>query len=447
MMKKILVATLVAVLMLGTILTVARAVEPTNINEEDESEHKESEIQDKQEEEQEKAEQAQEAIREAEEKLQEASNKIEKAKQEVGNEPLADIEALWKEANNTLNQAKATYEDKNYEEAEQLADKAEEQADRVIDLVENIVDKAKETEHETEEEDEEVTEDLETEEDVNGNLHVISEDNNLEFKKEEPKIEFQYAKNGTEIEFEAKDFALTEFNNTKILKTLEFDNIPWNVTYQKTTEGNNTIITVTYHANTTEYEITLIMHVYQRSVTLSSVSGNSSVIFDVDGGADEVKFDLIVSRWTWTSNSSKLAMLMKVEANVKGNIELKSAGIDEDKITIKLDSIGIKVDWVKKAGVIWPNGTSEFVDVTVAYKSMEIETEEGKVGLELNVNFTYPHFGTNKLIHDPSIGIEDDPLHYIFTLINQELLMGTGIMAIAVTVAAIALSRRKTIAI
>ena len=54
------------------------------------------------------------------------------------------------------------------------------------------------------------------------------------------------------------------------------------------------------------------------------------------------------------------------------------------------------------------NRTSEFVDVTVAYKSMEIEIEKGETSLELEVNFTYPYFGTNKLIHDPTIGIEDD---------------------------------------
>jgi len=55
----------------------------------------------------------------------------------------------------------------------------------------------------------------------------------------------------------------------------------------------------------------------------------------------------------------------------------------------------------------------------------------------------YPYFGGNQLIHDPSIGVEDDPILYVFTLKTPELLIGIGVTAIAVVAVAVTLTRRR----
>jgi len=308
-----------------------------------------------------------------------------------------------------------------------------------------------ETEHSKEEED--IEEEMEAAEDEEGDLHINSDDNAIKFERDEPEVRFKYnvtAENMTE--FEAGDFALVEFkdlnNDSKvqgdeIRRKLEFEEIPWNFTYTRSVEANNTVITVTYYANATEYEITLVMRIYQRRVTVTSTTGNATLIFDIDGGADEVKFDLIVSRWNWVDESSKLALLMELKSEVKGDVTLESISQIKDQIAVLLDSVKIKLSWVKKAKIVAADGSEKFVNVTVAYKSIELEQELSEIELELEVYFIYPYFGQSKLIHDPSIGIEDDPLRFIFSLLTPELLLGTAVTAAAITAVAFGFSRRK----
>jgi hypothetical protein len=291
---------------------------------------------------------------------------------------------------------------------------------------------------------------MEVADDEEGDLHINSDDNAIKFEKDEPEVRFKYNATAENVtEFEAGDFALVEFkdlnNDSKvqsdeIRRKLKFEDIAWNFTYTRSVEGNNTVITVTYYANATEYEITLVMRIYQRRVTVTSTTGNATLIFDIDGGADEVKFDLIVSRWNWVDESSKLALLMELKSEVKGDITLESISQIKDQIAILLDSVKIKLSWVKKAKIVGADGSEEFVNVTVAYKSIELEQEliEMEIELELEV-----YFGQDKLIHDPSIGIEDDPLRFIFNLLTPELLLGTAITAAAITAVAFGFSRRK----
>jgi len=413
------------------------------VDDEDEEEDEELEIEDQEE----GAEDAMEAIREAEEMIEKADEKIQEA---VDNGlDVEKIEGLLDSARDKLLEAQTAYGDGDYEVAEDLAEEAKELAEEAKDLVEELLEKLREIEHADEEEDDEEDEELEMEEVEEGNLQVASEDNIIEFKKDEPKLEFEYFAEGTEIRFEAKDFALVEFCNSDIKRWLKFDEIDWDVTFDKTDEGD---VTVTYYASSDEdgYEITLVMHVYQRSTIGSSTTQEGTVVFDVDGGGDEVKFDLIVSRWTWDSDSnadsSKLALYMKVETEAEGQIALESAGVSEDKIAINLDDIEIKIAWVTEAEIV-SDGIKESVDVNVDYRSGEIKFDEEEVGLELEVYFKYPYFGENELVHDPSIGIEDDPVLYVFTLITPELLIGTGITAIAIVAAAIALTRRRKLSL
>jgi hypothetical protein len=309
-----------------------------------------------------------------------------------------------------------------------------------------------ESEHSHEEEDIEEGTQIESQEDNEGNLHITSEDNTIEFEIGKPQIHFTYIQDETEIAFEATNFALIEFvdqndddkiQSQEIKQKLEVNTIPWTSSYEKTIEDENTIITTTYYANSIEYEVSLVMRVYQRRVTISSPTQNSPITFDLDGGADEVKFDLIVNRWTWVNQSSKLALHMELKNKNDGDVTFESASLDKDQIAIKLDNIKIKVGWVKEAKVIAANGNEELVNVTVSYESLDLQLEESNFESELDIYFIYPYFSENKMIHDPSFGIEDDLLLYIFTLITPEFLLGTAIIPIVITLIAIAITRQR----
>lgn len=314
-------------------------------------------------------------------------------------------------------------------------------------------EKMRETEHFYDgEEDEEEEMEIKSEEDDEKNLNITSKDNTIKFERNDPKIHFKYVANGTKVEFEAEDFALIEFvdknNDSKVQdgevkQKLKFNEIAWIFNYTKIAEGNNTIITVTYYANSTTYEITLRMKIYQRRVTEVFTVQNTSFSYNVDGGADEVKFDLIIDRWTWMNEQNKLALFMEVESEIKGKVELESASINEERITIKLDHVKIKVGWIKKAKILTTNGTEELIDVSVAYKSIEFEFGKSESELELDIYFIYPYFGEKKLVHDPSIGIEDDLLLNVFNLITPEVLLGTAITATAVLAIGTVLARRR----
>jgi cellobiose-specific phosphotransferase system component IIA len=402
---------------------------------------------------------AREAIREAGEEIQKASDKIEEAETRGFN--VTSLESLLNEANSKLSQAEAAYRDGNYEEAEQLAEEAEDLAERAKKLAEDLLKKEKETEWAHEQEDEEEDDKLEVSEE-DDDVHIRSEDSRIRLEREEPKIRFEYyVNNKTKVKFKARFRSLIEFadlNNDgkiqddEVLRELDLEDISWTFTYENITEEDNTLIRAVYYANSTAYEITIIARIYQRAVIESDTIGDRTLVYDVDGGADEAKFDIIITRWTWISDQSQLAVLMKTEAEVEveGAIawSQEAAGIDEEQITLSVDDVEIKITWVTKAKIVWRDGSEVFEDVTVAYESWKAEHEweedgEEEVGVDLKVYFIYPNFGDGKLIHDPSIGIEDDPLLYIFTLVTPELLIGTGITAIAIATAAIALTRRR----
>jgi hypothetical protein len=441
-MKKLLATLLIAALIFGFSLTAVAAF-TTNPHTEN------------------AAAEAEETIREAEEEILKASDKVEEAKAKGLN--VTDIENLLDEANNTLTQAKATYDKGSYKEAEDLAEEAEDLAKRARYLIEEILGKSEETECSKEEQDDE--EDVEPEvfeEEDNGSsyIRIESEDSRIRLETEKPKIRFEYyVNNETEVEIRARFRSLIEFadlNNDsqiqddEVLQELDLKDINWTFTYEKTTEGNNTLIRAVYHANSTAYEIMIVARAYQRAVTETDTTENATLVYDVDGGADEAKFDIIITRWTWISNQSQLAVLMKAEAKVEveGAITEESAGVDEKQITLKANDVKIKIAWVTKAKIIWPDGSETLENVTVTYKSWKVERvweEDGEeeIGVDLKVYFIYPNFGNGKLVHDPSIGFEDDLIRYIFTLITPETLLGTAITATAIAVSAITFTRRR----
>jgi hypothetical protein len=456
-MKKVLATLLIVALIFGFSLAASASTTSSNTDDDEFQAVMEEGSSEQEDSEENETVEAEEAIGEAEEEILKTSNKVEEAK--AKGLDVTDMENLLDEANDTLSQAKAAYGKGSYEEAEVLAEGAEDLAERARHLIEEILGKSEETEWSKEEKDDEEDVELEVFEEED-DVRIESEDSRIKLEIEKPEIRFEYyVNNETKVEIRGRFRSLIEFvdlnNDTQIqddevLWELDLRDINWNFTYEKIIEENNTLIKAVYYANSTAYEIMIVARAYQRAVSEIDTTENMTLVFDVDGGADEAKFDIIITRWTWISNQSQLAVLMKAEAKVEveGTITEESAGVDEKQITLNVDDVKIKITWVTKAKITWPDGSETFENVTVSYKSWKVERvweEDGEeeIGVDLKVYFIYPNFGNGKLIHDPSIGVEDDLIRYIFTLITPEILLGTAIMATTIAVAAIVFTRRR----
>ena len=391
-----------------------------------------------------------EEIREAEAHIAKAEARIQEALSKGYN--VTSAINLLDAAKDMLSKAKNAYEKGDYRRAKAMAKEAEVLAKKAQWLAEFLMKKGGKTEN------------MKVENKTSDKYVVLTQDNKVEFSKNKPKVEVYYISNKGSMKFEATRFMLVEFSGSKVLKVVKFDEIAWTSKFETRKEGDNTIVIVTYYANSSDYEIVLVMYVAQKPLAMSLSSRNATIVFTIAGGADEVKFDLIVKRWSWVGGaSSKLALVMKMESEFKGEVYLRSTTIDEDQIIVKLDGFGVEIAWVRMAEIRDQSGNSTFVNVTVSYRSMELKANPDKVGLELTVNFTYPYFGSSQLIHDPSIGIVKDISEVlpsqqptttqamiqpsvqntstIFDLITPELLAGTAMVTVIVMLGFLLISR------
>ena len=322
---------------------------------------------------------------------------------------------------------------------------------------------------EHEEHEEEVSHEIEDEEeehelcmiDEEDKVRIMSEDNEIEFRKEEPRLRFEYiTEDGYEIKFRVRFKEIYEFvdidGNGKLdsgekVFDIDLEDLPWNVELRNGTyiEINCTWYEITYSYISEDFNIEFVMHVYQKSVNMT------------DGGADEVKIDIIINKWNWHDNNSLLAILtkMEIEVETEGEVqELTSPEANETGIYMKTASdLFIKYEWMNE--ILVDDEVSSIV--AAYYKKVEIEQEmeqeenvtEQEVELEVAIFTVYPHFET--LRHDPSVGIEDDPkdIQQILQQINVSLqwyiqpkmLVMIGILATAIVgIAAILKKNHKS---
>jgi len=345
---------------------------------------------------------------------------------------------------------------------------SEEPESETNETSEEVSEEEEEGYEEYEEHEEEETHEIEDEEeehelhvmDEEDKVRIMSEDNEIEFKKEKPRLRFEYiTEDGYEIEFEVRYKEIYEFvdinengkmDSDEIVFEMDLENLPWNVELRNGTyiEINCTWYEIIYSYVSEDFNIMFVMRVYQKSVNTT------------DGGADEVKIDVIINKWSWHDNNSLLAILakMEIEVETEGEIqELMSPGANETGIYMKTTSdLFIKYEWMNE--ILVDNEVSSVV--ASYYKKIEIEQEmeqeenvtEQEVELEVAIFTVYPHFET--LRHDPSVGVEDDPadVQRILQQINvslqwyiqPEMLAMIGILATAIVgVAAILKKNHK----
>ncbi|MFB3043646.1 MAG: hypothetical protein ACE1ZC_05150, partial [Nitrososphaerales archaeon] len=214
---------------------------------------------------------------------------------------------------------------------------------------------------------------------------------------------------GREVEFSSIIKSLVEFEDRdndgriqdeEILQILGLDDITWTVSQEEEFIGEGRrVIKVTYSAESLNYAISIVLRVYESISIEFFRSDEKTVVYSVDGGAREVKFYLIKTRWPWQSTDSQLAMRMDLEGEVdEGVVAIDEVNVEENRLVLSSQGVDLKVKWITKASLEQVDGLTTIVDVVTAH-----EIDEG----ELRVDFIYPNFGDSILIHDPSVGLID----------------------------------------
>ncbi len=250
-------------------------------------------------------------------------------------------------------------------------------------------------------------------------FRIVSNDNVIQFKKDKPEVSYEYfyTENNTTIEasLEVRGNKIIEFsdNNSngiidegEILYTFELEEEGnWMADFtveNMTINGTNTsVIIISYYYQNDQANITIKYYVYTNSAGV------------VDGGADKIKSELIISNWSWHSPNSTLALELKTEVSLEKETFTSmlngSLGYDNQGVFIFLNNKSlIQFSWNTTAvadGVL-KNITNSYW----THYENETEMEEGEIEVELEIRsiIVLPEF-TNELYYDPIIGVEDNP--------------------------------------
>ncbi|MFQ6095294.1 MAG: hypothetical protein ACE5NN_04045, partial [Candidatus Bathyarchaeia archaeon] len=143
----------------------------------------------------------------------------------------------------------------------------------------------------------------------------------------------------------------------------------------------------------------------------------------------ETKITISITNFPFNDTTGVSALALQVKAASKMKIEKEDETM-ESEIKVKSD--------IAEGYFSWENWAM-IDEVNRAVNHSFTKTDEGTL-----INLCYPH--GSSIVHDPKLGVGIKvpliPTH-IFILITPELLIGTGITAIAITIAAIASSRGK----
>jgi len=245
-----------------------------------------------------------------------------------------------------------------------------------------------------------------------------------------------YSAGGDEpgIMFRSTIYSLVEFldgngdgkvQENEILQALPLESLAWSV--RSEVQEPNATVRIIYTYDTADYEFSIIINIFRSPTIQYFVFDNKTLAYLVDGNANEVKFDLSVRRWPWSSGSSKLALRLEVLAQFPGSIELRSIGKNEQWLAFEAENQTIRIKWITKARVCLPDGSEQVVDVSATHG---VSANTG----EILVDFVYPNFQGRTLVHDPSVGI-GGLLTYQSVLQTTWMCLGLGILAAVVLTA------------
>ncbi len=333
---------------------------------------------------------------------QEVQQKIEKAKASGIN--MVPIQNVFNAANDTLAKAEEFLSSGQSAAAHALAKVAEKlfvDASRLIDVLTELAKRTEVARSENKR-----AEKIRTEKKEDG-VQVDSDKYRVKLNLEIPRIVYSVKQGEKSAEFLSRIYSLVEFNDKnedkaiqdgESLQRLVFSDIKWDAEYKE----EKSVIVVTYRAQSERYDISLILRIYQDSSIEFFKNDQKTVVYSVDGGAREVKFDLVVTKWPWMSNSSSLALRIRTQAETKGELKVEKISDDEHKMVFDAQGLLVKVKWVPKAIVQESDGVQRIVDVGLGHRVDQALKE-------LDVDFVYPNFRGLVLLHDPSIGVAEPP--------------------------------------
>ena len=343
---------------------------------------------------------AKKAIQNAKAIMQQSQQKIERAKAAGIN--MIPILNIFQAGNDTIAKAEEFLDSGQIAAANALARVSEKLFNDASRLIDILIESAKKTEIARKE-----TKKIEkiTVEKKEANLTVASENHNVKINLEIPKLVYSVRQGDKSVDFLSRIYGLTEFNDRnkdnvvqedEILQRLNFADMKWAA--EQTVEGS--VIVVTYRAQSERYDISLVLRIYEESKVEFFRNDERTVVYSVDGGARETKFDLIVTKWHWMFNSSSLALRVRTQVDPKGEVNVEKISSDEQRMVINSQGILVKIKWVPRALVQEADGVQRIVDVGFSQKlNRDLK--------ELDVDFVYPNFNGLVLIHDPSVGIAE----------------------------------------
>ncbi|HEY4674239.1 MAG TPA: hypothetical protein VIH03_08740 [Nitrososphaerales archaeon] len=344
--------------------------------------------------------QVREAIQKAKTAMEQTQQKIERA--ETAGINMVPILNIFEAGDDTIAKAEEFLTSGQVEAANALAKVAEKLFNDAARLIDILMESAKNTEIARKEVKKIEKVRVEKKED---SVNVTSENRNIRLNLQIPRIVYSVKQGEKSVDFQSRVYALTEFNDKnrdnvvqeeEILQRLNFADMKWAA--EQTVEGS--VIIVTYRAQSERYDISIIFKIYEESRVEFFRNDERTVVYSVEGGAREAKFDLIVNKWPWMMDSSSLALRVKTQADAKGEVNVEKVSADEQRIVIDSQGILVKIKWVPRALIQEADGVQRIMDIGFSHR-LHRDLKE------LDADFVYPNFKNRVLIHDPSVGVAE----------------------------------------
>lgn len=218
--------------------------------------------------------------------------------------------------------------------------------------------------------------------------------------------------------------------------------VTWELTIENYTDELRAILTSSPLANGAV--ITFVYHLYledrtvTREVTNTNTTTTNTVVYTAKA-LTEVKFDIVVSNWTFSPGATGLAFLVKVHELAYRHRVRRGNHVNDPENNYRINSTETSTngpsDDPEKNGIEFlntrdePEGFFSWTPVADVYDlednyitsvnciasviSKGYDTKEfrgRKFGVDyVNLILTYPNYGDNlKLVHDPTLGVEPE---------------------------------------
>ena len=266
--------------------------------------------------------------------------------------------------------------------------------------------------------------------DASNNVHIKADTHAVKILSSTPAIEYSVS-GRLGAGFTCMLSSLTEFadidgdgqlENGEVARSLSLQDLAWEFISQNTRKGSNTYITLTYVFRNATYDLLMVLNLYEIPIARVFTVADKNIAYIVDGDAGEVKCDIAVRKWPWSTEKTKLALRMRISASSILNVsEPGDLSQDEGGVSFEAGGQGVMIKWVKEARIKLQGVEAEEIGAVTVHRSLADERS-------LEVDFVYPNFKGGSLIHDPSVAL-GAVLTFEPVLNTLVVALGSGAMA------------------